>query len=103
VVEAPERKKIKRKRSLLVRAFTAASLNGSCSLKFRKIFKKVIKTISQQLPYNFALRSTIHFPFNIIIIKKIHSLSSILSRLLTLRPFLLPLISFIWYHPNKHG
>jgi hypothetical protein len=74
VVEAPERKKIKRKISLPVRAFTAASLNGSCSLKFRKNFKKVIKTISQQLPYNFALGSTIHFPFNIIIIKK-HPLS----------------------------
>jgi hypothetical protein len=37
----------------ILRVFTAAFLKGSCSLKFKKNFKKVIKTIPQQLSYNF--------------------------------------------------
>jgi hypothetical protein len=65
------------------RAFTAASsLKGSCSLKFRENFKKVIKTVSQQLSYNFlflGLGSAVHFTFNCLIKKSLLSLSLSLS------------------------
>jgi len=65
------------------RAFTVtSSLKGSCSLKFRKIFKKVIKTVPQQLLYNFlfpGLGNTVHFTFNCLIKKTPLSLSLSLS------------------------
>jgi hypothetical protein len=40
-----------------MRALLAASLQGICSLNFRKNFKKVKKTIPQQLPYNYLFTS----------------------------------------------
>jgi hypothetical protein len=73
------------------RAFTAASsLKGSCSLKFRENFKKVIKTVSQQLPYNFlflGLGSAVHFTFNCLIKKTPLSLYLSLSLSLSLSHF----------------
>jgi hypothetical protein len=57
------------------KALLAASLHGFPSLYFRENFKKVKKSILQQLPFPYmfpmiatvlpnALRSTVHLPFN---------------------------------------
>jgi hypothetical protein len=61
--------------AIALRALLAASLHGFSSLHFRENFKKVKKSILQQLPFPYmfpmiatvlpnALGSTVHFPFN---------------------------------------
>jgi hypothetical protein len=99
--------KLPRRWKEVVRTFIIASLLGVCSLNFRKNVKKVIKTIPQQLSYNFlfsgkwtvlpdALGSTVHFQFNCLI-KKIWPLSSLcidhISSLLSMHWSHVPLIT----------
>jgi hypothetical protein len=69
-----------------VRALLAASLQGICSLNFRENFKKVKKTILQQLPYNYL------FPMHWEALFTSHSIvysKNIISLLLYLFLFLL--------------
>jgi hypothetical protein len=84
-VEGKKKKEKRKKKSLMwnatsscgdlgVRALLAASLQWIYSLNFRENFKKVKKTIPQQLPYNYLHWEALFTSHSIIYSKNIISL-----------------------------